>query len=104
MIRVQSLKFTNWVSLLFLGVAVFLFYRYPFHHSEDMAEAAPKSIYDFTVKVLGFGFFFFFFSFFSLPSVWLLRKVGKGNANKILNLGVSRVVVSCPKNWIFRGF
>lgn len=50
MIRVQSLKFTNWVSLLFLGVAVFLFYRYPFHHSEDMAEAAPKSIYDFTVK------------------------------------------------------
>ncbi|KAL6342628.1 hypothetical protein AAG906_012492 [Vitis piasezkii] len=24
--------------------------RYPFHHSEDMAEEAPKSIYDFTVK------------------------------------------------------
>ena len=51
---------------------------------------------------LGEGFGFLLFG--SLPSVWLLRKVGKGNANKILNLGVSRVVVSCPKNWIFRGF
>lgn len=54
----HSLKFSNWVSLLFLGFSVFFFYRYSFHYSDDMAEETSKSIYDFTVKVLGFGFFF----------------------------------------------
>ncbi|KAJ4723258.1 Glutathione peroxidase [Melia azedarach] len=47
------LKNTNWVSLLLLGFAFFLYsYRYPspFSSTNMATEAAPKSIYDITVK------------------------------------------------------
>ncbi|XP_065866721.1 probable glutathione peroxidase 2 [Euphorbia lathyris] len=44
----------NLVSSLFLLLAVFLFYRYPFSplssSSNRMAEQTPNSVYDFTVK------------------------------------------------------
>ncbi|PIN09114.1 Glutathione peroxidase [Handroanthus impetiginosus] len=38
----------NWASLLFLGLAFWLYYRYP--GAEDMAAESSKSIYEFTVK------------------------------------------------------
>ncbi|XP_059632876.1 probable glutathione peroxidase 2 [Cornus florida] len=44
------LRFKNWFSVLFLGLSLFLFYRYQSPSSPSMAEAIPKSIYDFTVK------------------------------------------------------
>ncbi|XP_052173841.1 probable glutathione peroxidase 2 [Diospyros lotus] len=45
-----SRGFTNGATLLFLGLAVFWFYRYPSHSPSNMAEETPKSVYDFTVK------------------------------------------------------
>ncbi|PIN04737.1 Glutathione peroxidase [Handroanthus impetiginosus] len=38
----------NWASLLFLGLAFWLYYRYP--GAKDMAVESSKSIYEFTVK------------------------------------------------------
>lgn len=38
----------NWASLLFLGLAFWLYYRYP--GLKDSAADSPKSIYEFTVK------------------------------------------------------
>ncbi|XP_040989405.1 probable glutathione peroxidase 2 [Juglans microcarpa x Juglans regia] len=47
----QSLKFSNSVSVLFLGVAFLYFFGNPAPSpSESMAEDSSKSIYDFTVK------------------------------------------------------
>ena len=86
------------------GCGCFLVLQIPFSSFWGYGWSSSQIHLWFHCQGIGFCFFFFFFSFFSLPSVWLLRKVGKGNANKILNLGVSRVVVSCPKNRIFRGF
>lgn len=43
-------RFTNWISLLFLGVAFFFFFRNPPPPLQNIAEETPKSIYDFTVK------------------------------------------------------
>ncbi|XAR48742.1 Phospholipid-hydroperoxide glutathione peroxidase [Bertholletia excelsa] len=43
-------KFSRFASLLCLGLAVFLLYRYPSSSSQNMAEETPKSVYDFTVK------------------------------------------------------
>ncbi|PSS35873.1 Glutathione peroxidase [Actinidia chinensis var. chinensis] len=43
-------RFTYWASLVFLGLALFLFYRNPFPSSQNLAQETPKSIYDFTVK------------------------------------------------------
>lgn len=64
------LKSTHCGSLLFLGLSVFLFYRYPLHYySEDMAEGTAKSIYDFTVKVPGL-FLVSFSLFFALRGCW----------------------------------
>ncbi|KAI3468662.1 hypothetical protein Pfo_025325 [Paulownia fortunei] len=40
----------NWASLLFLGLAFWLYYRYP--GAKDMAAESPKSIYEFTVKAM----------------------------------------------------
>ena len=39
-------------SLLFLGFALFFFYTNPSRPLDNMAEETPKSIYEFTVKVL----------------------------------------------------
>ncbi|CAN4100690.1 unnamed protein product [Withania somnifera] len=45
------LSFNNLAALLFLVLALFVFYRYPsFSSLQTMAEGSPKSIYDFTVK------------------------------------------------------
>ncbi|XWS67326.1 hypothetical protein CRYUN_Cryun05aG0277600 [Craigia yunnanensis] len=45
------LKFSNLVSLLFLGFSFFLyFHNYQSSSHQNMAEDAPKSIYDFSVK------------------------------------------------------
>ncbi|XP_058000980.1 probable glutathione peroxidase 2 isoform X1 [Hevea brasiliensis] len=47
------MHFTNRVSLVFLALAVFLFYSYPprpFSSSKNMAQETYNSIYDFTVK------------------------------------------------------
>ncbi|XP_021752167.1 probable glutathione peroxidase 2 [Chenopodium quinoa] len=41
---------THWVSLLFLGFALTLFYIYPSLSSQQSAEELPNSLYDFTVK------------------------------------------------------
>ncbi|KAG2726073.1 hypothetical protein I3760_01G095000 [Carya illinoinensis] len=48
----QLLKFTNWVAVLFLGIAFLYFYGNPSAPSppQSMAEESSKSIYDFTVK------------------------------------------------------
>ncbi|KAF5465314.1 hypothetical protein F2P56_015335 [Juglans regia] len=48
----QLLKFTNWVSVLFLGIAFLYFYGNLSAPSppQSMAEDSSKSIYDFTVK------------------------------------------------------
>nr|AZL93850.1 glutathione peroxidase [Ceanothus thyrsiflorus] len=44
-------KFSNWISLFFLGFALFFYYfTYPSPSSYQMAEETSKSIYDFTVK------------------------------------------------------
>ncbi|KAF3449203.1 hypothetical protein FNV43_RR09931 [Rhamnella rubrinervis] len=44
-------RFSNWVSLSFLGFALFFYcFTYPSPASEQMAEEGSKSIYDFTVK------------------------------------------------------
>ncbi|KHG04806.1 D-lactate dehydrogenase [cytochrome], mitochondrial -like protein [Gossypium arboreum] len=51
-------KFSNLVSLLFLGFALFLYFQFHTYpspssplHIDNMAEdASPESIYDFTVK------------------------------------------------------
>ncbi|KAB2607830.1 phospholipid hydroperoxide glutathione peroxidase [Pyrus ussuriensis x Pyrus communis] len=46
-----SLKFTNWVSLFFLGFAFFrYFYTSQFSSPRIMAEESSKSVYEFTVK------------------------------------------------------
>ncbi|XP_007026518.2 PREDICTED: probable glutathione peroxidase 2 [Theobroma cacao] len=45
------LRFTNLVSLVFLGFAFFLYFHiYPSSSHQNMAENAPKSVYEFTVK------------------------------------------------------
>ncbi|CAN6586838.1 unnamed protein product [Malus baccata var. baccata] len=47
----RSLKFTNWVSLFFLGFAFFrYFYTSQFSSPRIMAEESSKSVYEFTVK------------------------------------------------------
>lgn len=52
-------KFANWVSLFVVGIAFFYFYTNPSSPlHRGMAEETSKSLYDFTVKVLGFFFFF----------------------------------------------
>lgn len=38
----------NWASLLFLGLAFWLYYRYP--GLKDSVAESPKSVYEFTVK------------------------------------------------------
>ncbi|XP_058214085.1 probable glutathione peroxidase 2 isoform X1 [Rhododendron vialii] len=46
-----SWRFTNWASLLLLGLALsFFFFRNPPRPPQNTAEGTPKSIYDFTVK------------------------------------------------------
>ncbi|MBA0853658.1 hypothetical protein Goshw_020587, partial [Gossypium schwendimanii] len=55
-------KFSNLVSLLFLGFALFLYFQFHTYpspssplHIDNMAEdASPESIYDFTVKIWEF--------------------------------------------------
>ncbi|KAG8375053.1 hypothetical protein BUALT_Bualt10G0059900 [Buddleja alternifolia] len=42
------LTFNNWASLLFLGFAFWLYYKYPV--AKDRAAEPPNSIYEFTVK------------------------------------------------------
>ncbi|WCJ41400.1 glutathione peroxidase 2 [Euphorbia peplus] len=44
------MPFINLSSSFFLVLAAFLFYRYPFYSSPEMAQQTPNSIYDFTVK------------------------------------------------------
>lgn len=39
----------NWASILFLGLAFWLYYRSP--SLKDSGTKSPKSVYDFTVKV-----------------------------------------------------
>ncbi|XP_015896875.1 probable phospholipid hydroperoxide glutathione peroxidase [Ziziphus jujuba] len=47
----QLWKFSNWVSLFFLGFGLFFYYfTYTSPPSYQMAEETSKSIYDFTVK------------------------------------------------------
>ncbi|XP_010671813.1 probable glutathione peroxidase 2 [Beta vulgaris subsp. vulgaris] len=43
-------KLTYCVSILFVGLSVFLFYIYPSPSFQQTSQELPKSIYDFTVK------------------------------------------------------
>lgn len=45
-------KLTYCVSILFVGLSVFLFYIYPSPSFQQTSQELPKSIYDFTVKVI----------------------------------------------------
>jgi hypothetical protein len=66
----RLLGLTNWVALIFLGIAFLYFYGNPSSRpSSSMAENSSKSIYDFTVKVMKwvlFCFILFYFGFFHL--------------------------------------
>ncbi|KAJ8774875.1 hypothetical protein K2173_018134 [Erythroxylum novogranatense] len=45
------MHFTNWISLVFIALAVFFYYySSPPFFGNNMAEETPKSVYDFTVK------------------------------------------------------
>lgn len=71
----RLMKNSNWVSFLFIVFAFFLyFYRYPSSFSaKNMAtQEAPKSIYDFTVKVF-FFLRFFGYEFYALCFVVLME-------------------------------
>lgn len=64
----KLLKFTNFVSFIFLLISFFFLYLYTNPSSllsHNMAENTSKSIYDFTVKVLSFFILFFISSLLS---------------------------------------
>jgi len=89
------MHFTNSISLVFLGFAILALYSYPsLLPSRKMAEESPKSIYDFTVKVM-----FNLLPSFSLFAVWLVRKREKvenrGQSFKLLLFCYGFVDVLC---------
>ena len=97
------MHFTNSISLVFLGSAILALYSYPsLLPSRKMAEESPKSVYDFTVKVM-----FNLLPSFSLFAVWLVRKREKventGQSLKLLlfvmDLLMFCLLIHCSRFW-----